>query len=212
VRLGGRIGCAACGIGAAIALATVVLRRPMLDWGATPDEAARNLPGDELLPEADLIATRAITISAPPGAVWPWLIQIGTGRAGAYSYDWLERLAGLDIRSSDEIVPELQDLGVGDVIPVENDGTGLRVHILEPERVLGTRTDDGAWAWTWVLERVDDDTRLLSRTRMATRHSSLPSRVATNLVAIPASWIMERKMLLGLRERSERGESAGVRG
>ena len=98
----------------------------MLEWGATAQEAARELPGDELLPDPDLVATRAITIAAPPAAVWPWLVQIGIGRAGAYSYDWLDRLFGLDVRSTRRIVPELQDLRVGDVIPVANDGTGLR--------------------------------------------------------------------------------------
>jgi hypothetical protein len=204
VHVGRRTLAVVCATGAAFGLAGVLLRRPMLDWGATSDEADRDLPGDELLPDADLIATRAITIAAPPSAVWPWLVQIGTGRAGAYSYDWLERLAGLDIRSSRRIVPELQDLRVGDVIPVENDGTGLRVRVVEPERVLGTRTDDGTWAWTWILQPVGDGTRLLSRTRMSTRRSRLLSRVATNVVTVPASWVMERKMLLGLRERAER--------
>jgi hypothetical protein len=180
----------------------------MLDWGATAEEARRNLPGDYLLPDADLIATRALTIDAPPRDIWPWLVQIGNGRAGAYSYDWLEQLAGLDIRSSRRIVPELQGLGLGDVIPVENDGTGLRVHILESDQVLGVRTDDATWSWTWILQPLDDGTRLLSRTRMKTRGSPMLTRIATNAFMIPASWLMERKMLLGLRERAEGRASA----
>ncbi|HYO19997.1 MAG TPA: hypothetical protein VES02_15170, partial [Dermatophilaceae bacterium] len=159
----------------------------------------RDLPGDELVPGADLVATRAITIAAPPCDVWPWLVQIGIGRAGAYTYDWLERLAGLDVHSSRRIMPEHQNLGVGDVIPVENDGTGLRVHILEHDRILGTRTDDGTWAWTWVLQPVGSGTRLLSRTRMTTRHSPGLARLATHVLMVLASWVMERKMLLGLR-------------
>jgi len=175
----------------------------MLEWGATAQEAARELPGDELLPDPDLVATRAITIAAPPAAVWPWLVQIGIGRAGAYSYDWLDRLFGLDVRSTRRIVPELQDLRVGDVIPVANDGTGLRVRLIERERVLGTSTDDGTWAWTWVLEPAGEATRLLSRTRMATARASLPARLATTFFLVPASWVMERRMLLGLRERAE---------
>lgn len=179
------------------------LWREMLDWGATAEEARRPLPGDGLLPDADLVATRAIAIEAPPAEVWPWLVQIGVGRAGAYSYDWLDRLFGLDMRSSRRIVPELQVLAVGDVIPVAGDGTGLRVRILERERVLGTLTDDGTWSWTWVLEPAGTGTRLLSRTRMSTGHSSLPARAATWLALVPASWVMERRMLLGLRERAE---------
>ena len=179
------------------------LRARLLDVGSSPDEQARELPGDELLPEADLVATRAVSIAAPPEAVWPWLVQIGTGRAGAYSYDWLDRLLGLDMHSSWHIVPELQELAVDDVIPVANDGSGLRVRRLEPARVLGTRTDDDAWAWTWVLEPEDGGTRLLSRTRMITREQSLAGRIGVELLLIPASWLMERKMLQGLRQRAE---------
>ena len=184
----------------------------MLDWGSSPGEAGRTLPGDDLLRHADVVATRAITISAPPQAVWPWLIQIGTGRAGAYSYDVLDRLVGLDMHSSRRIIPKFQDLGVGDVIPVANDGTGLRVHILEPDRVLGTLSDDGTWAWTWILEPRGEGTRLLSRTRMDTHQSPLLARLGVNLLLIPASWIMERKMLLGLRDRAESWRPNDARG
>lgn len=177
--------------------------RGMLDWGARRDEAVQALAGDELLPSADLVATRAISIDAGPADVWPWLVQIGVGRAGAYAYDWLDRLVGLDVRSSRRIIPELQGLAVGDVIPVANDGTGLRVRVLEPDRVLGARTDDGTWAWTWILEPEGAGTRLLSRTRMSTARAPLPARIATWLLMVPASWVMERRMLLGLRERAE---------
>jgi glyoxylase-like metal-dependent hydrolase (beta-lactamase superfamily II) len=175
----------------------------MLDWGASPEEVRRTLPGDLLLPAADLVATRAISIGGRPADVWPWLVQLGVGRAGAYSYDWLDRLFGLDMRSSRRIVPELQGLAVGDILPVANDGTGLRVRILERERVLGALTDDGTWAWTWVLESAGAGTRLLSRTRMLTTRSSLVSRAVTWLALVPASWVMERRMLYGLRERVE---------
>lgn len=185
-------------------LSALVFRARMLNWGASEDEVQDRLPGDELLPQADLTATRAITIAAPPRDVWPWLVQIGNGRAGAYTYDWLEQLAGLDIHSSDRIVPELQTLEIGDVIPVENDGTGLRVHRLESRSVLATITDDGTWAWSWVLRPADTDgaTRVISRTRMRTRRS-LPSRLGTSLFVVPASWVMERRMLVGLRDRAE---------
>jgi len=209
-----RIGILA-GAGALVAAAAGVTLRPrlwrrMLDWGATAEEARRALPGDELLPDADLVATRAISIAASPAEVWPWLVQIGVGRAGAYAYDWLDRLFGLDMRSSRRIVPELQDLAVGDMVPVANDGTGLRVRAIERERVLATLADDGSWAWTWTLEPVGDTTRLISRTRMATAHQSLPARMATRLLLVPASWVMERRMLLGLRDRAEGRVAAAV--
>jgi hypothetical protein len=190
-------------VAGAAALVGPRLWRAMLDWGATADEPRRPLPGDELLPDADLVATRAVSIGAPPAEVWPWLVQLGIGRAGAYSYDWLDRLFGLDVRSSRRIIPELQALAVGDMIPVANDGTGLRVRILEQERVLGAMPDDGTWAWTWVLAPAGAGTRLLSRTRMRTAGSALPARAATWLAMVPASWVMERRMMIGLRERAE---------
>jgi glyoxylase-like metal-dependent hydrolase (beta-lactamase superfamily II) len=207
-RMGILAGAASLAVGV---LAGPRLWRRMLDWGATAEETHRPLPGDELLPVADLVATRAISIAAPPADVWPWLVQIGVGRAGAYAYDWLDRLFGLDVRSSRRIVPELQGLVVGDVIPVANDGTGLRVRAIERERLLATSTDDGTWAWTWILEPAGDITRLISRTRMATAHQSVPARVATRLLLVPASWVMERRMLLGLRDRAEGRVHAATR-
>src|SRR5215212_11032129 len=78
----------------------------VLTWGATPDEVERRLPGDELLDPADIVATRAIGIDAPPSAIWPWLVQMGPGRAGAYTYDRIENLFGLNMHSADRIVPE----------------------------------------------------------------------------------------------------------
>jgi hypothetical protein len=55
------------------------LRESVLTWGATAEEAARTLPGDELLEAGDIVATRAIRIDAPPAAIWPWLVQMGPG-------------------------------------------------------------------------------------------------------------------------------------
>jgi hypothetical protein len=78
----------------------------VLTWGATAEEAAGPLPGDDLLDPADIVATRAIAIDAPPAAIWPWLVQMGPGRAGAYTYDWIENLFGLNMHSADRIVPE----------------------------------------------------------------------------------------------------------
>src|SRR6476646_5469926 len=103
----------------AAALAAVVyvrlLRRPILTWGATADEVARQLPGDELLLEADGVATRAITIDAPRSAVWPWIAQMGPSpRGGAYTYDWIENLLGLHMHSADRILPDYQHPQVGD--------------------------------------------------------------------------------------------------
>jgi hypothetical protein len=176
------------------------LRAPVLTWGATDAEAAARLPGDELLEDADGVATRAIEIDAPASDVWPWIAQMGPSpRGGAYTYDWIENLMGLDMHSADRVLPEFQHPGVGDVI-----GYGpnrMRVERVEPERVLSWRSEDGNWVWTFVLEERDGSTRLISRNRF--RLPTLAARLAM-LPMEPASLLMERKMLNGIKERAER--------
>ena len=181
-----------------------LLREPVLTWGATPDEAARTLPGDELLEKADIVSTRAIAIDAPAAAVWPWLVQMGPGRAGAYSYDWIENLLGLDMHSADTIVPELQHLEVGEVLPgTRGEGTGMRVERLEPDHVLATRSEDGRWVWSFVLAEDDGVTRLVSRNRISTGGLSQGGKLGMAVME-PGSLVMERKMLLGIKQRAER--------
>ena len=179
------------------------LRGPVLSWGATPDEAARRLPGDELLEDAAVVSTRAITIDAPPSAVWPWLVQMGSGRAGAYTYDWIENRFGLDMHSAWEINPEWQHLEVGDVIPGKASLPGMRVERLEPEHALVTRSEDGTWVWSFVLDEIDGTTRFISRNRIAMRDTSLGDRIGMAVME-PGSLVMERKMLHGIKERAER--------
>src|ERR1041385_6605355 len=128
-----------------------MLRQRVLSWGATDSEADARLPGDELLEDADTVSTRAITIDAPAAAVWPWLAQMGPSpRGGAYTYDWIENLLGLDMHSVDRVLPEYQRPQVGEAI-----GYGantMTFALVEPERVLATRSADGNWVWTFVLE------------------------------------------------------------
>ena len=92
------------------------LRDWHLHWGATPAEVERTLPGDDILPEPDVVSTRVVAIGAPPSDVWPWLVQMGPGRGGAYTYDWIENLLGLGMHSADTVHPEWQHLewGIGD--------------------------------------------------------------------------------------------------
>jgi hypothetical protein len=181
----------------------VLLRRRILDWGATRGEADGPLPGDELLPQADVVSTRAITIAAPPEAVWPWLVQMGPGeRGGAYTYDWIENLLGLDMHSADAILPQFQHVEVGDVVPDARGVPWMRFERVEPERVLASRSADGSWVWSFVLVEQAGWTRLLSRNRIRSG-GSLGGRLALGLM-IPGSLLMERKMLHGIRERAER--------
>ena len=177
-----------------------VLRRPVLTWGTTEAEADSRLPGDELLDDADGVATRAIEIRAPTSAVWPWIAQMGPSpRGGAYTYDWIENLLGLNMHSADTVLPEFQHPEVGDTI-----GFGanrMRLERVEPERVLALRSQDGNWVWTFVLNQTDGTTRLISRNRFR-----LP-RVVDRIGMVPmepASLLMERKMLLGIKQRAER--------
>jgi hypothetical protein len=175
----------------------------VLTWGATPAEAARALPGDELLESADIVATRAIGIAAPPSAIWPWLVQMGPGRAGAYTYDWIENLFGLNMHSADRIVPEWQRLEVGDLLRSREDRPGMRVEILEPERALSIRSEAGDWVWTFALAPEDGSTRLISRNRIAVQGAAAGRRLGM-LAMEPGSLVMERKMLLGIKQRAER--------
>ena len=182
------------------ALYRLLLREPILTWGASAAEAAARLPGDELLEDADGIATRAIGIDAPPSAIWPWLTQMGPSpRGGAYTYDWVENLLGLNMHSADRILPEFQHPQVGDTIGFGSNR--MRVERVEPEHVLSWRSEDGNWVWTFVLEARDGSTRLISRNRF--RLPTLAARLGM-LPMEPASLVMERKMLRGIKQRAEK--------
>jgi hypothetical protein len=191
------------GLALAVAAYSPPARRWYLTWGATADEVTQGLPGDELLPDPDMASTRAVSIDAQPAEVWPWLVQMGSGRGGAYTYDWIENLLGLNMHSADRILPELQHLAVGDVLPMGDGGPGMRVEICEPERTLVFRSEDEQWVWIFVLRPEAGGTRLISRNRITEPGAPLARRLADRLVMEPGSLVMERKMLLGIRSRAE---------
>ena len=178
-------------VGGVLAVATVVasplLRRWYNRWGTTDDELARPLPGDELVEEPKLGYTRAIAIEAPPERVWPWLAQIGQGRGGFYSFDALENLVGCNIHSVDRILPEHQNLVVGDIVRSGKDqhirwmvmdldplhhlilqGAGTPANVAVPD-VVDEVPDRGyaASTWQWVLEPIAGGrhTRVIVRQR-----------------------------------------------
>jgi hypothetical protein len=183
-----------------VALYLAVLRRPVLTWGATDEEAASRLPGDELLEDADGVSTRAIDVDAPASAVWPWLVQMGPSpRAGAYTYDWIENLLGLEMHSADRVLPEFQHPEVGETISLGPNR--MRLERVEAERVLAWRSEDGNWVWTFVLGERGGRTRLISRNRF--RLATLGARIGMAPME-PASLVMERRMLLGIKDRAER--------
>jgi hypothetical protein len=191
---------------AALVLAAVgvlyqrLLRKPILEWGATAEEAQARLPGDELLEDADGLATRAITVDAPASAVWPWIAQMGPHpRGGAYTYDWIENLLGLNMHSAAEVLPQFQRPEVGDGFGYGANRMSFR--IVEPEHALATQSADGNWVWTFVLNEQDGKTRLISRNRF--RLPRLKDRIGM-IPMEPGSLVMERKMLRGIKQRAER--------
>jgi hypothetical protein len=182
----------------------VVGRKPCLTWGATAEDVNRTMPGDDLLTAPDLISTRAITIEAPPAAVWPWLVQMGSGKGGVYTYDWIENLFGLHMHSADEILPQFQNRKVGDVEQLGSNGPRLRVDVLDPERTIVLHSEDGNWIWAFCLYPDGEGrTRLVSRNRIGTPDASPFQRAFGTFVMEPGSLIMERKMLLGIKRRAE---------
>jgi hypothetical protein len=198
--------------GAAIAYA-LVGRSRQLRWGGTERDQIEPLPGDDLIRRSDLNATRAIKVRAAADEVWPWIAQLGQGRAGLYSYDFLENLAGCDMHSADRIVPEWQGLAVGDEVKLHPD-VSLEVAAVEPGRSLvlrggvpmGNTPPPYDFTWAFVLrEQPDGTTRLLVRERYGYTARWAPLLVEP-VAAI--SFVMSQKMLRGIRDRAEGGSQS----
>ena len=197
----------------AIAAVYVFLIRPRhLHRGATEDEVERSLPGDELVPDPKFVWNQAITIHAPAAEVWPWVVQIGNQRAGWYSWDAIHRLLGVagsvqyEDRSADRIIPELQNLQIGDEIRMMPEGMGApgyQVVAIEPDRALVTHIDDENGAsWVWVLDPIDaQSTRLIVRFRQTwpPGASGLAFWIGDEL----GSLVMQPKTLSGIKQRAE---------
>jgi hypothetical protein len=172
----------------------VAVRPWMHRWGASSEEAAKDLPGDETVPEPGVQQTRAITIEAPIQQVWPWLAQIGQDRGGFYSYEWLENLAGCHMRNADRVHPEWQAREPGDTVPL-HPAAGLKLRRFEPYRSLAFEG-----GWYFVLEPLSHRrTRLLARSRTPRGVGRL---IYSALLEIP-HFVMERKMLKGIKARAE---------
>jgi len=186
-------------LGVAVPAAYLFGVRPwMRCWGATTEERKRPLPGDELVPDPAIDLTWSVTVDAPPEEVWPWLAQIGQDRGGFYSYAWLENLAGCRLRNADRVHPEWQYREVGERVML-HPAIGLELAYVQPNRALVL---DG-WG-SFVLEPIDDDrTRLISRSRVPRGWTAVSYAL---FLEIP-HFVMQRKMLLGIRERAEAARS-----
>jgi len=199
-------------------LIAVALIPPLLRswrrWGATDAEVSRVLPGDELVPHPKGGFTQAITIRSPRHRVWPWMAQIGQGRGGFYSYDFLENLIGCNIHSVDKIVPEYQHDGKSE---------GLRLHpkmppvpflAIKPGRSLlfgGRWYEDAPTSWVLGVDEVDENTtRLIARWIFDFKPRLTDTLLYKGFVE-PISFVMGRKMLLGIKKRAEAAESKAAR-
>ena len=173
-----------------------------LRWGATDAEVERSMPGDDLIKRARFAATRAITIDAPPVEVWPWIAQIGYGRAGFYSYDLFDNLGR---PSSDRIVAPWQEIELGDWVPMAepvNDVTAFKVEAFEAPRWLLWRKPDSTWAWR--LEPTGGGgTRLVTRIKSAYDFDHPASAVVSIALMEFADFPMMRHLLRGVKQRSE---------
>jgi hypothetical protein len=185
---------------------TAPLFRPWhLRWGATPAEVAAALPGDDRLPRAQFRPTRAITIDAPPDAVWPWLVQVGCQRAGWYSNDLLDNLGH---PSADEIFDDLQHLEVGQWVPMApvgppNEVNAFRVAGYETNRWLLWAKPDSTWVWT-LTPTGDGRTRLVTRVHASRDWRHEPGMALLGIVLMEfGDFAMMRRMLLGLKARAE---------
>jgi hypothetical protein len=220
-----RSAAAGAGIGAIGAAVYLKVYRPwQVTWGATPEEASRPLPYDELVSDPTWNATRAVTVEARPGQIWPFLVQLGWGRAGWYGYDWADN-GGRP--STWAILPEHQQLEVGKDFPM-SPWTAMYCVAFEAPRFMlwrgraeaGTRPADaagegsgdgrrtqrlvtGAGTWLWYLDPIDERrTRLI--TRMRDRYDWTSPMIVTQLLVDAFDFPFMRRVLLGIKERAER--------
>lgn len=190
------------GLGILVVLVMFTLLPWMDRWGATDEELAASLTGDELVPNPRISYTRAVTVNAAPEQIYPWIVQLGADKGGMYSYTWLESLIQCPQTNADRIHEEWQDLKVGDkVLMCKSDmPPGYEVAIIEPNRVIvmGHQTD-GIWSdvWQFVLVPQDDGT-----TRLVLRSRDAKEGWMWDVIR-PGEFVMMSRMMLGIKERAE---------
>ena len=193
---------AAFGGAAAVSAYAFFIRPWHLRWGATTKELKAPLPGDDLVQHPKLNATHAITIDAPVENVWPWLVQMGQNRGGFYSYTWLENLVGCHMHNANRIVAQWQDLEVGDEVWLHPKAPPLRVLLIEPMRAIVLEK-----TWGFFLEPIGENrTRLIIRGRGEFNpdlNNAILNLLLWRGIFEPAHFIMERKMMLGIKQRAE---------
>lgn len=190
---------------------TAPLVRPWhLRWGATAGEAHGPMPGDDVVPRAEFIATRAITIAVPPERVWPWIVQLGYGRAGFYTYDLIDNASQ---PSADRVIEEYQHPAAGDLMPMYKEVHGLAIAytvtafeanewMVWVHRPHPTERPDSTWTWR-LTALPDGGTRLVTRMKQDYRWET-PGLAFFNFILMEMGDLaMERRMLIGIKRRAE---------
>ena len=194
-------------------IATPVIGRQRLRWGTVGTEASDSLPGDELVPDPRWSYTLGVSVDAPPGAVWPWIAQVGQGRGGFYTYQTLENLVGCNIANTTEILSDHQRPAVGDHIHLHPESPPLRVAVVDPPNALvlfgspaevGTGDTWGVSTWQFVVSpRAQGGSRFLTRGRYD-HASNWKSRLAFGRFPIETiSFVMSRRMMLEIKRLAE---------
>ena len=212
--------------GGAVQIGAHLVLRPLVQshyrrWGATDAEVHRTLPGDERVPTPHVVQTLAVTVHAPPSAIWPWLAQIGQERGGLYSYELLENIARCQMRNADRIVPAWE-LGVGDRVRLGPDGYPVHVVVglargqwlllagADPKTSAASplpqpgQTQYANFTWVFYLDpQPDGATRLLTRNRLDYAPHTFAWRLMWEWLTDPIGFVMTRKMLLTINARAE---------
>jgi hypothetical protein len=202
-------------LGGVVILTACIILRPLFRpwysrWGATEEERAMKLPGDEIVPHPRGGYTQAISVRAQADEVWPWVAQIGQGKGGFYSYELLENLVGCNINNAGRILPEYQDVKVGDEIVMHPRAPVIPIVIVEPGKTLvggGSQDEENANVWIFYLLPKDGSTRLISRWTFQYKPIFL-NRLAYWILE-PIAAVMQRKMLLTMKKLAEANKSSG---
>jgi hypothetical protein len=176
------------------------IRPWQLRWGATDEEIKHSIPGDDIVCDPSFNATRAVTINAPAENIYPWIVQMGMTRAGHYSYDLLDNLAR---PSAEKILPELQNLQIGDLIPMSPDGKqGMRVKDFQKNRWMLWWDSIGDSTWAWEIYPADE-THFRLVTRVRVKYCLFSPAILFNILIEFFDILMMRKCMLGIKRRAE---------
>lgn len=196
-----------CLIGFLIVIYAFAVQPWYSNWGATKTEQQMSLPGDEMMIKPNWEYTQAVSIHASPAEIWPWLVQIGQGRGGFYSFELLENMIGCDIHNADRIMPEFQQLAVGDSIKLHPQAPGIPVVLVDSANAIAMGVSDDnqfqAASWLFLIRASDSTTsRLIARFRSG-YSPTLGNVLLQRIFVQPTSLFMQKRMLLGIKQRVE---------